>query len=255
MGTLLHPKIQKLKARSGPLSYENVLIDNLPKLEERAGLLDKRVVEGYGCIWNSRNLHGEKFIKGSFAKSIREHGPNSGSAYEIKFYNEHCRALALFDVLEENEIGLYFRTKPLDEVKEADELLVQLKSKTINNFSNAFNYVWDKIEWDDRDDSMIIIEARLFHISAVGVPSDMNTYAIRSLAENTDELLSLYDETDDFIRTLPRKDQLQARQLFTRHKSLVRFDEKSPAEILKERNSKPLETGLEIDYSYLIENL
>lgn len=255
MKTLLHPKIQTLKARSGAISYGNVQIDTLTTLETRANLLSDRIVEGYGCIWGNRNMHGEKFVKGAFAKSIREHGPNSGSSFEIKFYNDHYRALALFDELKEDEIGLYFRTKPLDAVKEADELLVQIASGTINNYSNAFNHVWDKIEWDDEDDSMVVIEARLFHISAVGTPSDMETYTIRNLNENTDELLSLYDDTDDFIRTLPRKDQLHARQLFARHKSLVRFDEKSPVEILQERN-KPMEKEqIKIDYEYLIKNL
>lgn len=252
----LHPKISARKQTAGAINYNAVSVNQFGELEKRgilqnrANKLDERVVEGYGVIWGTRNSYGEKFIKGSFSKSIQERGPASTGAYQIKFLYQHYQTdpLSLFDVLEEDEIGLYFRTKPLDDVNQADRVLKQLRSGTLNNFSIGWNFVWDKIEWDDDDDSLIIKEAALYEISVVSIPSDMTTFAIRS----KEDIEDLYDETEDFIKRLPRKEQLEARTLFARHKSLANFE--PPAEVRKALESnKPVANG--IDYNKLLKKL
>lgn len=213
--------------------------------------LDERIVKGYLCIWGQRNLFGEKFIKGCFAKSIREHGPGTNAAYQIKFLNQHRQAdpLALFAVLIEDEIGLYFETVPLDPVDSADRVLIQLKSRTLNNFSLGFDYLWNMVEWDDTDDSLVILEAILYEGSVVTIPADMGTYAMRCI----EDIAELNDDIEDFISLIPRKDQLQARSLFARQKSLIDFD--TPLEQRKKArsNDEPVEAG--IDYEYLSKHL
>lgn len=195
-------------------------------------------------------MHGEKFIKGCFAKSIQERGPGSNSNYEIKFFNQHNQSdpLSLFETIKEDEIGLYFRTRPLDDVASADRVLKQLRSGTLNNFSNGFNYIWDKVEWDDEDNSLVVIEARLFEISVVSIPSDMETYALRS----AEDLEDLADDTEEFIKSLPRKSQLEARQLFARHKPLINNEPFEQRNKTLETN-EPAESG--IDYNYLLTNI
>jgi uncharacterized protein len=239
-------QIRQLKRRSAPINYSNVSVNQCGELESRSALLDERIVEGYGCIWGVKNSHGEIFLRGAFSKSIQEMGPGATSSYHIKFRDEHGRACALFDVLIEDEIGLYFKTKPLDAVQWADDLLVQLRSGTINNFSNGFRYIWDKIEYDTEQDALVIIEARLFEISAVAIPSDLATYACRS----ADDFENLLDETEKFIITLPRAIQLEARKIFARYTSL--------AEPVEHRNTpldnEPNAEG-DIDYSALIAEL
>lgn len=239
-------QIKQLKKRSAPINYSNVSVNQCGKLETRSALLDSRVVEGYGCIWGVRNSHGEIFLRGAFAKSIQEMGPGSNSNYQIKFRDEHGRACALFDELIEDEVGLYFKTKPLDNVQWCDDLLTQLRSGTINNFSNGFRYIWDKIEYDTEQDALVIIEARLFEISAVAIPSDLETYACRA-AEDVETLL---DDTEKFIITLPRATQLEARKIFARYTSL--------AEPVEHRNTsldnEPNAVG-NIDYSALTAEL
>lgn len=173
-------------------------------------LLDKRVVEGYGVLWGQRNSHGEKFVKGAFSKAINDLGPKSNSAYKIKFRDRHGKTCALFEELYEDEIGLFFRTMPLDDVSWANDVLTQLRSGSLNNFSIGFNHVWDKVEWDDDDDCLVCLEARLFEISVVDIPSDMSTYAIRSVEKEY-----LVDDVEDFIASLPRSKQLEARKLFS----------------------------------------
>lgn len=246
----LHSKIVELKKRAAPIAYSASTVSRDGKLENFNNLLDQRIVEGYGCIWGVKNSHDERFFKGCFARSIKENGPDSGAAYQIKFRDEHGRAMALFEVIEEDEIGLYFRTKPLDDVSWADDCLTQLRSGTINNFSDGFKYIFEDyaIQWNETFQSIDIYEARLFEISAVAVPSDLQTFALRS----QDDPEELYELTEDFIKSLPRKNQLEARHLFARHKSLNEQKAQDDS-IIALRNQEPTAKGL--DYNYLLNNL
>lgn len=246
----LHNKILELKQRASPISYSSVSVNALGELKERENLLDQRIVEGYGCIWGQKNMHQERFFRGAFAKSIKENGPGSNANYEIKFRDEHGRACALFEILEENEIGLYFRTKPLDSVSWCDDLLIQLRSKTINNFSNGFKYIFKEgsVKWNEQEETIDIYEARLLETSATAIPSDLETFAVRTATSKED----LFDLTEDFIRGLPRKDQLQARRIFDLQKSLfmnMSFEQRNTTH----QHEQPTEKG--VDYSYLIKNL
>lgn len=234
----LHPKIEERRKSAMPINY------SFNPIEIRQSSLDQRIVEGYGNVWNKVNGHGEKFIKGAWTRSINENGPNSESHYKIKFRNRHGNALALMDTLREDEIGLYFKTKPLDDIDESDNLLKQIRSGTINNFSNGFRYNWNKMEWDDEEDCLVVMEGRLFEISAVDVPSDQNTFAIRSL-EDIDE-----EEVEDFIQSLPRNKQLEARKLISRCLS----QSKQPL-WSTERAHNEKTTKAESIYSYLLKNL
>jgi len=205
-------KLKQFQERDMPINYSNTIVNADGKIEERKGKLNERIVSGYGVIWGSKNDYGEKFVKGCCSKSITEQGPGSNAAYQIKFRDRHGKSCSLFASIVEDEIGLYFETKPLDKVPWCDELLVQLKSGTINNFSIGFKHCWDRVEWDDEDSSMINLEIRLFEISAVDIPSDTATYATRSADDNA----YLMDDVEDFIYKLPRPLQLEARTIFTR---------------------------------------
>lgn len=222
---VLHDKILELKRKSAPINYRDLGVNDEGALVTSFKTnLDKRIVEGYTVIWGHRNLHREIFIRGAFAKSIRENGPGSNSNYEIKFlYNHNTdEPLSLFEELKEDEIGLYFRTKPLDDVQIADDTLKRLRSGTLNNYSQGFDYVWDegKIAYDEKTDSLIIKEAILYEVSVATIPSGMETYTIRSAAN----IEALDSDVDQFIKSLPRKHQLEARQIFARHKSLINLE-------------------------------
>ena len=249
--TKLELKVKELKQRAAAIQYSNVSVSVDGTLtDDRKSNFDERVVAGYALVWGQANMFGEKMIKGCCAKSIRERGPNSDAKYKVTHFWQHDPhdPLSLFDVLEEDNYGLYFRTKPLDQVPNADRELLQLRSGTLNQFSVGFDYVWDKMEWDDTDDTLVLKEIDLFEISVVTIGADSETYAIRS-KENIEYL---HDETQMFIKSLPRNLQLEARNLFTRHKSLMQM------EPLEQRNKaldeiKPPANG--IDYNYLINNL
>jgi HK97 family phage prohead protease len=246
----LHPKIIELKRRAAPIQYSSSTISKDGKLEKFSDLLEERIVCGYGCVWGSTNNHKERFHKGAFERSIKENGPGSGASYEIKFRDNHGRAMALFEELREDEVGLFFRTKPLDNVSWADDALTQLKSGTINNFSNGFLPIFERgaIEWNEKEELVEFFQARLFEISTAYIPSDFSTFALRNVEEE-EELL--YEETESFIKSLPKKSQLELRRLIARHKSLAQDDTSEQIEELKDE--KPMEKR-GIDYNYLTQN-
>lgn len=243
-------QVRKIKTRAAAISYGSVSVNKYGELVEVKSDFDKRIIRGYGIIWGDKNLYGEIFVKGCCAKSIREHGPGSNAPYQIKFLNQHsqAQAMALFAVLKEDDIGLYFETVPLDNVSWADDAIEQMRSGTINNFSHGWNYVWDKIEYDDTNDAIVLLEIDLFEISPVSIPAGMNTYCVRSVETPSE----LYDDIEDFIHTIPKKDRLQARNLFAQQKALLQVEPVSHGEPLNEEKP-PIEKA--IDYEYLLNNL
>lgn len=238
----------KIKERAAAINYSDVSVNELGQLSERKNLLDERIVEGYGFVWGKKNTHNEIFHRGAFLQSIGDNGPGSGANYEIKLRDEHGRACALFEVLKEDDKGLYFRSKPLDSVTWCDDLLTQLRSGTINNFSGGFNYIFNDLatKYNNETKQLDIYEAKLFEISAVAVPSDLETFRVRSIEPG-----EMYDKVEDFIRGLPRKNQLEARHLFAQYKALEIEEPQERNHALD--NLEPQKTA--IDYNYIINNL
>jgi HK97 family phage prohead protease len=250
MKKLSKQKLSELKRRAAPISFSTVSVDQYGNLKDTSDLLEKRVVQGYAVIWGKPNDFGEKFIKGAFANSINQRGPNSNSNYQIKFLYQHDQgdAMSLFEEIKEDDIGLYFRTKPLDNVPSGDRTIIQLQSGTLNNFSIGFDYIWDKIEYDETDDTLVMKEAALFEISVVSIPADMNTFAIRS----KEEIETLHDDTENFIKILPRKYQLEARNIIARHKALSNVEPFEQSERTLNDDEPHEKAG--IPYNYLITN-
>jgi HK97 family phage prohead protease len=247
MPKLIDKRIEAFRKAEMPMNYRSFAIKG-GKGEEitKLGLKD-RVVKGYAAIWGSLNDRQERFVKGAFAKSITENGPASNNTYEIKFRERHGKTCSLFAELKEDDIGLYFETKPLDKVQWADDLLVQLESGSMNSFSIGFKYIWDKVEWDDEKDCLVIIECRLFEISAVDLPSDPNTFQVRASEE---EIEYLQDDVEDFIELLPKSRRLDARRLFTRCISLT--TQEPLEEIRQALKEKEKPKKAEVDISLLI---
>jgi HK97 family phage prohead protease len=248
----LDEKIKELKLRAGAIQYSSVSVDDKGNIvdEKRNSDFANRIIAGYVFVWGVPNMHREVMLKGSCSKSILERGPNSNAKYKITFFWMHSQQdpLGGFEILEEDDYGLYFRTKPLDPVVNADRALTQIQSGTINQFSGGYDYVWDKIEYDSDNDLLILKEIDLFDISPVSIGSQLETFAFRS----KEQVEYLHDETEGFIKSLPRNMQLEARNLFTRHKALMN---KEPFEQRETTLNTDQPTKGRINYNYLKENL
>jgi uncharacterized protein len=221
-----HDKIKQLQLRAAPVTYSGSYVDaqgvlHSMDLKIRADDDNNRIIKGYLQVWGFRDTYGTVFVKGSCARSIRERGPESNSKQKIAhlWMHDPCNPTGRFTVLKEDDYGLYFEAE-LDEIPIGDRELTQVRSGTLNQFSVGFNYIWDKVEYDEETDSIMLLEVEMMEGSVVTFGSTSETHAIRS-EELVSEKEILMEETDEFVRTLPRSRQLELRQLIKRHITLA----------------------------------
>lgn len=251
----LHPKIQALRKSVGSTPILRAHVVNKlvePETVRYTKKDDGRTLKQYFAIWGIPDDYGTVPIKGCFSKSLQDRGPASKATYKIVALYMHnlCDSVGLPSVLVEDEIGLYGEVPALEGVQVADELVIRHNKGVCNNGSYGFNYVWDKMEYDDKTDKILVYETDLNEISFVTIGSQKETYGVRSsTGEYTDEFLS--DETEDLIRLLPRKYHLELRSLIDRHITLAKLQP-------LEQRQKALEDGKpqqEDLYDYLLKNL
>lgn len=265
-------KIEEVRLRALPLNLRPLEVGEDGRLKQRADdtetfeqALERRVIKGYGVIWGSKNSFGEIFVRGAFATSIRENGPGSNASYQIKMLAWHKRdePLVLFAKLIEDEIGLYFETEPLPEDEDGDKVLSRVRNRSVNNFSVGWDYVWSNpqsLEWNDAAEAIMIREAKLFEISPVAIPADMKTYAKRSKEDINNEVIDLDNDIRDFIGSLSKGKRDQARELFTRQKSLMQIqaqkqnalDEQQPRNV-PGAETREAEKPAGLDYELIME--
>lgn len=229
-------KIQEFKRNhSAPIYYKS-FDTKAAKISE-----DSRTVEFYFSVWGVRDHAGDVMVKGAFSKSIKEHGPESKSFQKILLLNQHDTTCPLglpSEIVEDNYGAKAVVT--LDMIEEADEVLTQLKSGTLNQFSFGFNYIWDKIEYDEATDSFIVKEVKLFEISVVSIGCNEDTHLIGFKSQEFDTAnTELILETEAFIKSLDSSKQLQARAIIFKHLALNK--QESPEalkEIIKSQNQK-----------------
>jgi HK97 family phage prohead protease len=249
----IHPKVKELQLRAASVNTSNLSVDNKGQLVEG----DDNVIKGYLCVWGVRDTYGTAFVKGCFAKSIKERGPKSDSKYKIVGLWQHRMddPIGRFKVLKEDDYGLYFELvlDDFDAVPSAKRAASQVKSGTINQFSIGFGYIWDKVEYDEPNDTVLILECELWEGSVVTRGSNHETYAFRSPDEYENAKMMLDAETEDFIKTIPRNKQLELRQLLTRHTSLVKAEPqelRQPA--LPKEKTEPTPDAKELNISELL---
>lgn len=246
---LSHQKIKELKLRATSINYTGMEVDTDGKLSASD---EDRTIKGYLVVWGVRDTYGTIFVKGCCAKSIQERGPQSQSKYKITGLWQHDQKdpIGQFSVLKEDDYGLYFELLTDAGVPSAERAVIQVRSGTINQFSAGFNYIWDKVEYDEETDSLLLKEVILMEGSAVTIGSNHETYAIRTLEDFELQNDYLRSETEQFIKTLAPNKQLEARQLFTRTTSLAQA---KPHHLDTLRRPEPIEE--EIDYNFLTNNL
>jgi HK97 family phage prohead protease len=248
----LHSKVKQLQLRANPVNYSGTYVDangilQVVDLQIETSESD-RVIKGYLSVWGVRDTYGTIFVKGCFAKSIRERGPDSASKQKIAHLWQHdcCEPTGRFTVLKEDKYGLYFEAE-LDDIEIGERELKQVRSGTLNQFSVGFNYIWDKVEYDEKTDSLMLLEVDLMEGSVVTLGSCDETYAFRSVDQLETDKQILIEDTEYFIKGLPRQKQLELRQLITRHNSLskiIKPDELDQLRTLKIK--KPNESTVEI---------
>lgn len=129
-----------------------------------------RTISGYAAVFGNVDKVKDKLVKGCFANSILERGPQSGANDKILLLWQHdmSEPLGRITVLREDDKGLYFEAE-IDEIEIGDRVLKQLESGTLNQFSIGYNYVWEHCDWDDAENCLVVKEVKLYEISVVSI--------------------------------------------------------------------------------------
>ena len=256
---VLHQKIQALRNSIGsrPIHYFHPAINkwNEKPVEVRAPKqVDGREISQYFCIFGVPDDYGTVPVKGCFAKSLSDRGPQSKANYKITVLNQHDQKepLCLPSSLIEDEIGLKGVYTPDEGIPSNDSLVIRVKKGTINGGSYGFNYIWDKMEYQVETGLILMKECDLYEVSPVTIGSQKETFVVRSV-DGTYIDKFLEEETEEFMKNVPRKNQLELRNIINRHITLAGM---KPLEISQDSISdQQAVTRQVIDYNYLLNNL
>jgi HK97 family phage prohead protease len=193
---------------------------------DEAGRKVSGMLASFGNIDDGRDM----LLKGCFAKSITEHGPNSDSDRKISFLWGHDEKdpIGRFTALEETDKGLYFEAD-IDDVPSGNRALKQYASGTLNQHSIGFSYVWDKMEYIEDGDFFMVKEVKLYEGSAVAFGMNERTpfLGFKSLVNDAD----LMQQIENDLTTMSPASKSQTRKLIQKILSL-RKDE--PPQALKQ---------------------
>jgi uncharacterized protein len=209
-------QIKEFRAKhSSPIYYKSVA--------QRATVReDSRTIEFYFAVWGNKDLNGEVCVKGCFQKSIQEHGPQSSSPQKIICLYEHDLKLPLGKVLSisEDDYGAKAVVQ-FDNIQRCNDVLDQIKSGTIDQFSFGYKYVMEKTAYDRATKSIILNEVQLFEVTVTSIGVNEKTRMIGFKSLNIeDSIEELTNETELFIKSLDSTKQLQARSIIYKHIAL-----------------------------------
>ena len=191
-----------------------------------------RKVSGYLAVFGNKDDDGDILVKGCFAKSIRDRGPQSSTNRKIAFLYQHDSKdpIGRLTTLKEDDYGLYFESILDEGVPSADRTGIQLKSGTLNQFSIGFIYVWENCVYDENAQSLVCKEINLFEGSVVTFGTNEYTYfAGMKSAQKEQKIIEIKQETETFIRSLPTQFQYEARQFIAKNINIVLAAKKKTA--------------------------
>jgi HK97 family phage prohead protease len=168
----MEAKVLEFKAQRDLFSNPVALpIDNVRAKLEVSG----RQIKGYPIVWGSKNDYKEIVMQGATQNSLNARGLGS-TKNPILVLNQHRQTEPLCrpTVLHEDSYGLYFEGEIVEGVRHADEAAILVEKSILRQLSYGFNYLWDKIRYDETEDAYILEEIKLGEISLVTFSSDEN---------------------------------------------------------------------------------
>lgn len=128
-----------------------------------------RVITGYLSAFGNKDFDGDIIEKGAFQKSIDER------MSQMFFLNQHNwqQPLSKFQVLKEDEKGLYFESRPLPDTSYGNDVMKLYEAGVLNEHSIGFNVI--KADYDRDTDIRHIKEIKLYEGSVVTLGANNQT--------------------------------------------------------------------------------
>lgn len=201
--------MNKYKGRIGK-RYKSFAIDT----KELTLNSESRTISGYAAIFGNIDKSEDMLIKGCFAKSIQDRGPESQANDKIimLWMHDMNEPIGRITTMTEDDKGLYFEAK-IDDIDLGDRAISQLESGTLNQFSIGYKYVWDRCEWDNDMKAFIVKEVILYEISVVsiGCNGDTEYLGLKSDEDYDANYSSLSEELDDVCKNMsfPKRQKIE----------------------------------------------
>jgi HK97 family phage prohead protease len=174
-----------------------------------AKLLDcdegSRKVKVYLSAFGNIDSDRDRIIKGAFAKSIMERGPQSASNRQIAYLRMHDwnKQVGKWLELSEDDYGL-IGVGQLSRSSQGEDAMYDYQDGVIREHSIGFRYVTDKMKMNDADDCFDIFEVQLWEGSAVTFGANSETFVI-DVAKGMDKqthLDTLNEEMNQLMKAL-----------------------------------------------------
>ena len=208
---------------------------------------ESRTISGYAAVFNNRDKAGDILLKGCFAKSIQDRGPESQANDKIIMLWQHDQhePIGRISVLIEDEKGLYFEAV-IDDVERGNQAIKQLESGTLNQFSIGYSYVWEKCEYDQESDAFIVKEVVLYEISVVSIGCNGETEYLGLKSESTDPYEELKNEIESAIKGLPIRKKEEIQTLVRKALSLGQFKPEVPRKAVEPLEEVKADTKIKL---------
>ena len=184
--TIKSRKIAAKKASSNGMALKGFSAKDAAVVDE-----SKRIIEVKFASFGNVDSDGDLLVKGCFAKSIQERGPGAATNRKIAFVWQHDIKDPIGKILsiDEREDGAYasVQLSNFDAVPNAKRAYYQLQDGDINQFSFGFEYIWDKLDYDEALDAFIVKEVKLYEISPVTLGANEMTEFV-GIAEDAADL-------------------------------------------------------------------
>jgi HK97 family phage prohead protease len=208
---------------------------------------ESRTISGYAAVFNNRDKAGDILLKGCFAKSIQDRGPESQANDKIIMLWQHDQhePIGKISVLTEDEKGLYFEAV-IDDVERGNQAIKQLESGTLNQFSIGYSYVWEKCEYDQERDAFIVKEVVLYEISVVSIGCNGETEYLGLKSESTDPYEEMKNEIESAIKGLPIRKKEEIQTLVRKALSLGQFKPEVPRKAVEPLEEVKADTKIKL---------
>lgn len=190
---------------------------------------ESRTISGYAAVFNNKDKAGDILIKGCFAKSIQDRGPESQANDKIIMLWQHDQhePIGKITKLIEDDKGLYFEAF-IDDVERGNQAIKQLESGTLNQFSIGYSYVWERCEYDNERDAFIVKEVVLYEISVVSIGCNGETEYLGLKAEFADPYEEMKNEIESIVKGLNIRKKEEIYTLVRKALSLGQFKPNAP---------------------------
>lgn len=190
---------------------------------------ESRTISGYAAVFNNKDKAGDILIKGCFAKSIQDRGPESQANDKIIMLWQHDQhePIGKITKLVEDEKGLYFEAF-IDDVERGNQAIKQLESGTLNQFSIGYSYVWERCEYDNERDAFIVKEVVLYEISVVSIGCNGETEYLGLKAECLDPYEEMKNEIESIVKGLNIRKKEEIYTIIRKALSLGQFKPNAP---------------------------